>query len=116
MTDPVENPSVLARLAVVVTAGVVIGQIFFVAADLVLLASKGHMHNDTYYFVGIAAPLSLFAVASLYYIFKGKPTNADAVIASRLYRAWAISVIGGTIFTLIQFWVTLNKVDGQFRF
>lgn len=52
-------------------------------------------------FVCLLFALSYLAIASLYYLIKGKPTNADAVIASRLYRVWGASVIIGAIYSFL---------------
>jgi hypothetical protein len=52
-------------------------------------------------FVCLLIALSYLVVAGLYYLIKGKPTNADAVIASRLYRVWGASVIVGAIYSFL---------------
>jgi hypothetical protein len=39
--------------------------------------------------------VSFLAVACLYYLFKGKPTDKDKVIAQRLLICWLTSVLGG---------------------
>ena len=98
MTDPDDKPSFLARLAVVATIGVLAFQLF---AGIVMLWEKmrrGKVPNEAILFVGIFPVLAHFAVAGIYYIFKGKPTNADIVVTFWIYRAWAISLIGGLAF------------------
>lgn len=52
-------------------------------------------------YVCLLIALSYLVVAGLYYLFKGKPANADAVIASRLYRVWGVSVIAGAIYSFL---------------
>jgi len=52
-------------------------------------------------FVCLFFAFSYLVLAGLYYLIKGKPTNADAVIASRLYRVWGASVIFGAIYSFL---------------
>ncbi len=95
MTDPEDKPSFLARLAVVVTVGVIGWQIYW--AGLVSLTGRwGSLDALT---VLILMPgLSLLGVAGIYYLFKGKPTNADEFIAEELTSAWSISLGLGAIY------------------
>lgn len=101
MTDPDDNPSFLARVAIVVTFGVLAYQLLLGIGALWEKMKRGKVGNEAILFVGIFPVLAHFAVAGIYYIFKGKPTNADIVVASWLYRAWAISLIGGLAFCIL---------------
>lgn len=91
MTDPEYKPSFLARLATLATIGVVIIQI--------MMAIEVRPHAASVVLIFIPA-FSFMAVAGIYYLFKGKPSGADSVIASGLYRAWSVSVIGGAAYSL----------------
>ncbi len=110
MTNPDEKPSFLARLAIVVTFGVMVLQLF-----LVIVASWQISYNrdrtisdgvNIIFGVGILPVLAYITVAGIYYLFKGKPTNVDIVVTSRLYRAWVISLIGGVVYAyfFIRWW------------
>ena len=101
MTDPDDKPSFLARLAIVVTFGVLAFQLFGGILALWEKMKRGKVGGEAIAFVGIFPVLAHFAVAGIYYIFKGKPTNADIVVASWLYRAWAISLIGALAFCIL---------------
>lgn len=92
MTDLEERTSFLARLAILATIGVVIVQ--------VIMACEVRPHAAPVVLIFIPA-FSFMVVAGIYYLFKGKPTGADSVIASGLYRAWSVSVIGGAVYSLI---------------
>lgn len=91
MTDPEYKPSFLARLATLATIGVVIIQI--------MMAIEVRPHAASVVLIFIPA-FSFMVVAGIYYLFKGKPSGADSVIASSLYRAWSVSVIGGAAYSL----------------
>ncbi len=91
MSDHENKPSFLARLATLATVGVVIIQI--------MLAIEVRPHAASVVLIFIPA-FSFMAVAGIYYLFKGKPSGADSVIASGLYRAWSVSVIGGAAYSL----------------
>jgi len=117
MTDPEDKPSFLARLAVVVTVGVIGWQIYW-AGWASLTGSWGSLDALT---VLILMPgLSLLGVAGIYYLFKGKPSPADAVFASRLYRVWGVSLIGGAILTTILIWmgrvIWARQISDHLRF
>ena len=116
MTDPDDKPSFLARLSIVATIGIVILQIGLGVA--VGMDAKRGVAVDTedWILVVLFPAVSFFAIACLYYLFKGKPSNADAVVASRLYRVWGVSVIGGAICSAILIYTTKVGVSNQFRF
>ena len=101
MTDLDEKPSFLARLAIVVTIGVVALQIFLGIVALWMKMNGGKAPSEAAVIVGIFPALSHFTVAGLCYLFGGKPTGANAVIFSRLYRVWAVSIIGGAIYSFL---------------
>ena len=65
------------------------------------LPQRKIMDGRVLLYVCLFYALSYLAVAGLYYIIKGKPTNADAAIASRLYRVWGVSVIVGAIYSFL---------------
>ena len=105
MTDPNpdERPSFLARLAIVATIGIVILQIGLGVA--VGMDAKRGVAVDTedWILVVLFPAVSFFAIACLYYLFKGKPTtNADAFIAEELTSVWIISLFIGAIYC---FWI-----------
>ncbi len=103
MTDPDDKPSFLARLAVVVTFGVLALQIFGG-----MVAWFGKENPDSLDFragsilVGIFPNLTFGAIAGIYYLFKGKPTNADIVVKSRVMWIWFISAFGGIVFYIFM--------------
>ena len=113
MTDPDDKPSFLARLVILVTVGAMGWQIYFAA--WALLGSK-YVSMDALTVLVLVPGIFLLGVAGLYYLFKGKPSNADAVVASRLYRVWCVSVIGGAICSAILIYTTKVGVSNQFRF
>lgn len=98
MTDPEDKPSFLARLAIVVTIGALAWQIVLGFVALLDKINDGKAPANAAFFVGVCPTLAYFTVGGLYYLFKGKPTNADAVISSRLYRVWVASALGGAIY------------------
>jgi len=101
MTDPDEKPSFLARLAVVVTVGVVVLQLVLCVEGVEGKINSGRSLYRGWFFVCLLPTISHIAVAGLYYLIKGNPINTDAVMASRLYRVWAVSAIGGAIYCLL---------------
>jgi hypothetical protein len=101
MTDPDEKPSFLARLAIVATIGAVAFQIFLGIVSIWMKMKNGKAPSEASVFVGIFPALSHFTVAGLCYLFGGKPTGANAVIFSRLYRVWAVSIIVGAIYSFL---------------
>ena len=113
MTDPEDKPSFLARLAVVVTVGVIGLQMY----NAGWASLTGHWRSIDALSVLVLYPgIFLLGVAGLYYLFKGKPSNADAAIASRLYPVWGVSVIGGAICYAILIYAAKVSVSNQFRF
>lgn len=116
MTDPNEKPSFLARLAVVATIGIVVLQIGLDVA--VITDAKRGMNVDALdWILTVLFPaVSFFVVACLYYLFKGKPSNADEIIASRLYRVWGMLVIGGAICSAVLIYAAKVSFSNQFRF
>jgi len=99
MTNPDEKPSFLARLAVVVTFGVLALQLFGgVVAGSGIKSPDSSDFNLAVFLVGLFPPLVHSAVAGTYYLFKGAPTNADNVVKSRLFLVWTISYIVGAVF------------------
>jgi len=101
MTDPDDKPSFLARLAIVATIGAVAFQIFLGIVSIWMKMKGGKAPSEAALFVGIFPTLSHFGVAGLCYLFGGKPTGANAVIFSRLYRVWAVSIIVGAIYSFL---------------
>ena len=99
MTDPDDNPSFLARLAVVVSFGVLALQIF---GGMVAWFGKENPDSLDFragcFLVGIFPNLTFWAIAGIYYLFKGKPKNADIVAESRVKWIWFISALGGIVF------------------
>lgn len=93
MTSSDDKPTFLARLSILETIGAVILQMTmsFVPgsrdAAVTLIFIPGFM------FMGIAA---------IYYLFKGKPTGVDSVVANRLYQAWIASLVGGTVIYMLS--------------
>ena len=122
MTDPDDKPSFLARFSVVATNGVCVFQFVLFVGGLMekwfinsAYSPSGRKYSDgeatatrpegfegmALLYVCLLIALSYLVVAGLYYLIKGKPTNADAVIASRLYRVWGASVIIGAIYSFL---------------
>ena len=114
--DPDERPSFLARLAIVATIGTAILQIGMAYAITTAERRHTEVDNESRSLLYCLPAVSFFSVACLYYLLKGKPTNADAVIASRLYRVWGASVIIGAIYSAILIYTTKVGVSNQFRF
>lgn len=102
MTDPNEKPSFLARLVIVATIGIVILQIGLGVA--VGMDAKRGVAVDTegWILVVLFPAVSFFAIACLYYLFKSKPTNADAWVAGELKAVWLMSLSFGAIYC---FWI-----------
>ena len=98
MTDPDYKPSFFARLAIVVTAGGILWQVILGSFAFTDKLKRGITSAEAARVVGIYPLIAFFTVASLYYIFEGKPASEDAVVASRLYRVWALAAIGGLSF------------------
>ena len=97
--NPDERPSFLARLAIVATIGIVILQIGLGVA--VGMDAKRGVAVDTedWILVVLFPAVSFFAIACLYYLFKGKPTtNADAWVAGELKAVWLMSLSFGAIY------------------
>ena len=110
--NPDERPSFLARLAIVVTVGVIGLQIY----NAGWASLTGNWRSIDALEVLVLLPGIFFSyVACLYYLFKGKPSNADAAIASRLYPVWGVSVIGGAICYAILIYAAKDSVSNQFR-
>ena len=101
MTDPNEKPSFLARLAIVATIGIVILQIGLGVA--VGMDAKRGVAVDTedWILVVLFPAVSFFAIQCLYYLIKGKPTNADAFIEKDLTSVWVLSLFFGVIYCLL---------------
>jgi uncharacterized membrane protein YdjX (TVP38/TMEM64 family) len=105
MTDPKDKPSFLAMLvgplAIIVTAGAVLIQLF---AGMIFLYEKGMLHSTAKIEVWISVypAIAYFVVAVLYHLLKGKPIPGSKVITRLLYSVWALSVIGGAIFCLLN--------------
>jgi hypothetical protein len=101
MTDPEDKPSFLARLSIVATVGTIILQIGLGVA--VGLDAKRGLDVDTedWLLVVLFPAVSFFAVACLYYLFKGKPTNADKAIADDVCYFWGLSLLFGAIYSFI---------------
>ena len=101
MTDPEDKPSFLARLSIVATVGIIILQIGLGVA--VGLDAKRGLDVDTedWLLVVLFPAVSFFAVACLYYLFKGKPTYADKAIADDVCSCWKLSLVFGAIYSLI---------------
>lgn len=101
MTDPNEKPSFLARLSIVATIGIVILQIGLGVA--VGMDAKRGVAVDTedWILVVLFPAVSFFAVACLYYLFNGKPTNADEVLAEKLSSVWFFSLVIGAIYSFL---------------
>ena len=103
MTDPNpdERPSFLARLAIVATIGIVILQIGLGVA--VGMDAKRGVAVDTedWILVVLFPAVSFFAIACLYYLFKGKPTNADEFIGEQLGSVWLWSLFLGAIYCFL---------------
>jgi hypothetical protein len=96
MTDPEENPpSFIARLAMVATIGIVVLQLGFVFEVVGGMKRVGRRLPESWLNLILLPAVSFLAVACLYYIFKGKPTDTDKVIAHRLLICWLSSVLGG---------------------
>jgi hypothetical protein len=99
MTDHDDKPSFLARLAIVVTFGVLPLQFF----GGIVAQQERKTPGSAASLVGLLLLLGLpllahSAVAGIYYLFKGAPTNADNVVKSRLLYVWVISYIQAGIF------------------
>ena len=99
--NPDERPSFLARLAIVATIGIVILQIGLGVA--VGMDAKRGVAVDTedWILVVLFPAVSFFAIACLYYLFKGKPTNADEFIGEQLTAVWQWSIILGAIYCFL---------------
>ena len=101
MTDPNtdERPSFLARLAIVATIGIVILQIGLGVA-VGMDAKRGVAVDTEDWILVVLFPAgSFFAIACLYYLFKGKPTNADEYIADEVCYCWGLSLLFGAIYS-----------------
>lgn len=102
MTDPNEKPSFLARLAIVATVGIVILQIGLgVAVGMDAKRGVADVDNEDWILVVLFPAVSFFAVACLYYLFKGKPTNADEVLAEKLSSVWFFSLVIGATYSFL---------------
>ena len=102
MTDPNEKPSFLARLAIVATVGIVILQIGLgVAVGMDAKRGVADVDNEDWILVVLFPAVSFFAVTCLYYLFKGKPTNADEVLAEKLSSVWFFSLGIGAIYSFL---------------
>ena len=101
MTDPNpdERPSFLARLAIVATIGIVILQIGLGVAVGMDAMRGGDVDTEDWILVVLFPAVSFFAVACLYYLFKGKPTNADEYIADEVCYCWGLSLLFGAIYS-----------------
>jgi ABC-type phosphate/phosphonate transport system permease subunit len=102
MTTPDKQPSFFARIAIVITTGIVGWQLFFVGDSSWKILRSGSAYSETSLFVGVIPPLSFLAIAGLYYVSKGKPIDHDISVATRLYRVWAISTIGGALCSFLM--------------
>jgi hypothetical protein len=88
MTDSQEKPSFLARLSIlatIVTVVIQLGKSFEIASPAAAQVTI------------IFPAFSYMLIAGIYYLFKGKPTEADAVIAGVLYQTWFFSLLGGAV-------------------
>jgi len=112
MTNQEDKPSILARLAILVTVGVIGWQLYFATFGLI----GKYWAMDALTVLVLVPGVFLLGIAGLYYLFKGKPSNADAVIAPLLYRVWGVSVIGGVIFAMILIFAGRVNFSEQFRF
>lgn len=102
MTDPNEKPSFLARLAIVATVGIVILQIGLgVAVGMDAKRGVADVDNEDWILVVLFPAVSFFAVTCLYYLFKGKPTNADEVLAEKLSSVWFFSLVIGATYSFL---------------
>ena len=104
MTDPNpdERPSFLARLAIVATIGIVILQIGLGVAVGMDAKRGGDVDTEDWICVVLFPAVSFFAIACLYYLFKGKPTtNAEAFLAEQLTTVWQWSLILGAIYCFL---------------
>lgn len=104
MTDHENKPSFLARFAIIATVGVVVFQVFM-GADLAYRKADGYVgkFREEYLWINLLVASLYLAIAGLYYLFKGKPENADQHVASRLYAAWPLSVFWGVVFAVLYF-------------
>ena len=104
MTDPNpdERPSFLARLAIVATIGIVILQLGFVFEIVAGMKRVGRVHPESWLPLILLPAVSFLAVACIYYLFKGKLTDTDKVIAHRLLICWLTSVLGGAAYYFVR--------------
>lgn len=104
MTDHENKPSFLARFAIIATVGVVVFQVFM-GADLAYRKADGYLgkFREEYLWINLLVASLYLAIAGLYYLFKGKPENADQHVASRLCAAWPLSVFWGVVFAVLYF-------------
>ena len=101
MTDPDNKPSFLARLAIVTTIGIIILQIGFGVAVGMDAMRGGDVDTEDWILVVLFPAVSFFAIACLYYLFKGKPTNADEFIGEQLGSVWLWSLFLGAIYCFL---------------
>ena len=103
MTDPNpdERPSFLARLAIVATIGIVILQIGLGVAVGMDAKRGGDVDTEDWICVVLFPAVSFIAIACLYYLFKGKPTNADEFIGEQLGSVWLWSLFLGAIYCFL---------------
>ena len=103
MTDPNpdERPSFLARLAIVATIGIVILQIGLGVAGGMDAKRGVAVDTEDWILVVLFPAVSFFAIACLYYLFKGKPTNAEAFLAEQLTTVWLWSLFLGAIYCFL---------------
>lgn len=105
MTTPDDNPSFLARLAILATIGAILTQIangvfLAVVVDLADTTAPLSPRNakDTLINVLIVPAIIYLGTAGIYYLFKGRPKGVDSRIASGLYYTWGISLfVGGWV-------------------
>ena len=105
MTDPAPRPhfSVLGRLGIVFTIGVVALQVW----------SMGEMFSASPFFslymsllrASFLPILSYPVYALLYFVIMGRVSVNDVVLSRWLYRVWAVSAIGGVAFYFIVLYV-----------
>jgi hypothetical protein len=93
MTDSNEKPSFLARFSILATIVTIIFQSltsFTIGSDAAVLVTL------------IYPAFSYMVIAGIYYLFKGKPTEADTVIAGGLYQVWFFSLVIGAVVFFLQ--------------
>jgi hypothetical protein len=92
MNDSNEKPSFLARFSIVATI------VTFILQYSMAFVTGSHAPA----LITIIYPSFSYAlIAGIYYLFKGKPTGADSVIADRLGQAWVASLVGGFVMFML---------------